>query len=89
MKECSHGWRERTYEPLWYRNSAGHGPDHRNHLEALNADGQQHARKIGKEWDLDETAIRCLDEIRGLTRSEAIQNLENAEIRALTEMPTI
>lgn len=57
----------------------------RNHLEALNADGQQHARKIGKEWDLDETAIRCLDEIRGLTRSEAIQNLENAEIRALTE----
>lgn len=57
----------------------------RTHLEQLNADGEQHARKIGKEWDLDETAIRRLDAIRGLTRSEAIQNLENAEIRSLTE----
>lgn len=57
----------------------------RTHLDQLNVDKEQHARKIGKEWDLDETAIRRLDAIRGLTRSEAIQNLENAEIRSLTE----
>ena len=56
----------------------------RVHLDALNADGE-HARKVGKEWQLDEVAIRRLDAIRGLTRSEAIQNLESAEIRSLTE----
>ena len=57
----------------------------RAHLAELNADGQQHARKVGKEWQLDADAIKKLDELRGLTRSEAIQNVENAEIRALTE----
>jgi len=55
----------------------------RVHLDALNADGE-HARKIGKEWQLDEVAIRRLDGIRGLTESEAVQNLENEEIRSLT-----
>lgn len=57
----------------------------RAHLDELNADGQQHAKKVGKEWQLDAEAIKKLDELRGLTRSEAIQNVENAEIRALTE----
>ena len=55
----------------------------RVHLDALNADGE-HARKVGKEWQLDEVAIRRLDGIRGLTESEAVQNLENEEIRSLT-----
>lgn len=57
----------------------------RAHLEEINADGQQHAKKVGKEWQLDAEAVKKLDELRGLTRSEAIQNVENAEIRALTE----
>ncbi|MDY3915477.1 MAG: hypothetical protein SOZ01_01860, partial [Selenomonadaceae bacterium] len=56
----------------------------RVHLDELNADGE-HARKIGKEWQLDAVAIRRLDSIRGLSKSEAIQNLENAEIRSLNE----
>lgn len=55
----------------------------RVHLDALNADGE-HARKVGKEWQLDEIAIRRLDGIRGLTESEAVQNLENEEIRSLS-----
>lgn len=57
----------------------------RAHLAELNADGQQHAQKVGKEWHLDAEGIQKLDEIRGLTQSEALQNVENAEIRALTE----
>lgn len=57
----------------------------RAHLEEINADSQQHAKKVGKEWQLDAEAVKKLDELRGLTRSEAIQNVENAEIRALTE----
>lgn len=55
----------------------------RVHLDALNADGE-HARKVGKEWQLDETAVRRLDGIRGLSESEAIRNLENDEIRSLS-----
>lgn len=55
----------------------------RAYLDRLNADGD-HAIRRSTGWELDEVAVRRLDEIRGLTRSEAIQNLENAEIRSLT-----
>lgn len=55
----------------------------RAYLDRLNADGE-HAVRRSTGWELDETAIRRLDEIRGLTRSEALQNLESAEIRDLT-----
>lgn len=58
----------------------------KNHLVELNADGI-HARKVGKEWRFDGTAIRILDELRNFAGEAVVvsdyETAENARIRDL------
>lgn len=56
----------------------------RVHLDELNADGE-HARKIGKEWQLDAVAIRRLDSIRGLSKSRPSRTSKTLKFVASTK----
>lgn len=58
----------------------------KNHIDELNQDGI-HARKVGKEWRFDGTAIRILDELRAFAgEAVAIIDYETAETARIKEL---
>ena len=54
-------------------------------LDAINADGIEHARQTTEGWQFDAEAVRIIDELRGYSRIAVIEELESERIKELQQ----
>ena len=55
------------------------------HLEEINADGEEHAKQTIDGWQFDDTAIRIIDKLRGLSEVAIIEREESEQVQELKE----
>ena len=55
------------------------------HLEEINADGEEHAKQTIDGWQFDDTAIRIIDKLRGLSEVTIVEREESEQVQELKE----
>jgi len=55
------------------------------HLEEINADGVEHARQTTEGWQFDDTAVRIIDKLRGMSEVTIVEREESERVQELKE----
>ena len=53
------------------------------HIEEINSDGEIHARQTSEGWQFDETAVKIMDKLRGLSEIAIIEHEESEQVQEL------
>ena len=53
------------------------------HLGEINADGEKHAKQTIEGWQFDETAVRIIDKLRGISSVAIVEREESEQIQEL------
>ena len=55
------------------------------HIEEINADGVDHARQTSEGWQFDDTAVRIIDKLRGMSEVAIVEREESEQVQELKE----
>ena len=55
------------------------------HLEEINADGVDHARQTTEGWQFDDTAVKIIDKLRGMSEVTIVEREESERVQELKE----
>ena len=55
------------------------------HIEEINADGVNHARQTTEGWQFDDTAVRIIDKLRGMSEVTIVEREESEQVQELKE----
>ena len=55
------------------------------HLGEINADGEKHAKQTIEGWQFDDTAIRIIDKLRGMSEIAIVEREESEQVQELKE----
>lgn len=55
------------------------------HLKEINADGVEHARQTTEGWQFDDTAVRIIDKLRGLSEVTIVEREESERVQELKD----
>ena len=54
-------------------------------IEEINADGVNHARQTTEGWQFDDTAVRIIDKLRGMSEVAIVEREESEQVQELKE----